>query len=268
MNPFLVACAVAMAVLAPLFSAGQDNVGIWQTYIVLQVDTPANVFVAGGENADNATRFDSLTFSNLSQFPLRLIGGEIKSFKNGPGDVTGAFLNYRIVEDGGTPGGYTEIALPWVEDLPNPGDQKWQSVADSIPLFDSLPVGTHQLEVYWRISSNQGDVYDDNGGNSYTVPLTVHPVAAPKTGAQLEATLSAFPNPSNELLSLSWKLSEPAQQVEVQLFDMAGRAVFQQALSNTSGATQLDAQLAAGQYQAVLLANGTQVATTRIVVSK
>ena len=52
MKAFAICSVLAMSMLAAQTGLAQDNVGIFQTYIVVQVDTPANVFYAGGENAD------------------------------------------------------------------------------------------------------------------------------------------------------------------------------------------------------------------------
>lgn len=252
---------IAVALCAAALVQAQDA-GIWQTYIVLQVDTPANQWYAGGENADGATEFDTLHLQNFNS--LKVVGGEVKSWKNNGGDVTGASMSFRLVPQGGS-GTYTEVNLPFFEDLPNQGDQKWQSVAEDYELADTLTAGVYKLETFWKITTSVGDRFDNNGGNNYKAMVTVWPTAVPQEAAPA-GELAALHSGAGNLM-FRWNTPQ-SMQAQLQLVDVNGRVVAQRKLVGQEGVQVLRNNLPAGVYMAVVqTANGQQL-VTKVAVAR
>lgn len=150
--------------------------GIWQDYIILNVNGAGDSYYAGGVNADGANAYTSVSLGNPTS--LILNGGEVKTYKNGSDDVFGARLFYRVYKDGTTPGSFTEMNLPWAADLGG-GDQKWQATSQGVDIMSlATSNGTWVLEVYWTAPYNFGTHIDDNGGSYYsnTFSITTLPV--------------------------------------------------------------------------------------------
>jgi hypothetical protein len=161
--------------------------GIFQTYAIVNVNNTGNQYRAGGANADNATAFSGNNFGTAAT-SIFLNGGEIKTFKNGSSDVTGAKLYYRVYPASASPtGAFVEVNLPFGQDLGG-GNQKWTATTAAINIAAGLTPGTYQLEVYWKITSNEGDVFDSNGGNNYKATFTITSSTLPVTLARFAAT--------------------------------------------------------------------------------
>ena len=239
----LLSCLV-FALLPNQHVVAQDA-GIFQTYVVLEVDTPGNIWLAGSENADGAEVFAGGTWQNVSA--LKIVGGEIKSWKNNGGDVTAASLHYRIVPSGTLAGDFTEVNLPFLEDLPNAGDQKWQTLTADIRLLDSLTPGTYDLELYWKIATNIGDIFDNNGGNNVLATFEVTSVSAPN-GKHAGASMQVYPNPASAVANVRWQLPETMQRGTIRVLDVMGALQYQQSITAREGSMQLPASLAAGMY--------------------
>ncbi len=175
----------ALAVLCGVQrSHGAANYGIYETYVILRLNGGANAFYDAGANTANPDfQGASLGTFNPSLNSLILNGGEVKTFKNGVGDVTGAFLDYRIWLTGNASGSFIERSLPFNANLGN-GDQRWQLTGDNINVLSGLSSGNYTMEVYFRASGNQGDVFDSRGGLNY------------------QATFSVVPEPTNVALSI------------------------------------------------------------------
>jgi hypothetical protein len=140
--------------------------GIYQTYAI--TSTGSNAYYAGGANSDGATSFNGLDLGDFtSSSTLTLNGGEIKSWKNSGGNVTGAKLYYRIYESSNATGSFTEVDLPYNSELGS-GNQKWTETAEGINILSGLTSTTnYTLEVYFKITTDTGDKYDNNSGNNF-----------------------------------------------------------------------------------------------------
>ncbi|MEM8601185.1 MAG: T9SS type A sorting domain-containing protein [Bacteroidota bacterium] len=190
MQRFLTAlCGALLLSAAPAFA---QQTGLFQTYAIID-QTGAGDFYAGGLNADNAPlSFSGTNFAEFSSSSVFLLdGGEVKTFKNGGGDVFGATLFYRVYETANGPGpiGFSEMDLPFNEDNVNgvSGDQKWQAVNQGVDLVAAcvaLPATDCTLEVFWRAETNLGDRFDNNGGANYTATFAVTPDAVFNYDAQ------------------------------------------------------------------------------------
>ena len=107
------------------------------------------------------------------------VGGEVKTFKNDGGNVTGAYLDYRIWLTGNESGSFIERSIPFNENDPFvAGNQKWQLTGDNINVLSGLANGNYTLEIYFRASGNQGDVFDNVGGANYEATFAVVPEPA------------------------------------------------------------------------------------------
>ncbi|OON70665.1 hypothetical protein B0919_01205 [Hymenobacter sp. CRA2] len=153
---------------------------MFQSYAVVNANGGGNSYLAGSKNADNAALLAGSNFGSFAAgSSLLLSGGEIKTYKNSGGDVTGAKLNYRVYRQDVAPGSlpaFTELDLPFSENLNGSGDQKWTNVNNAqgnnnpgpVNLLNGLNVrGRYVLEVYWRITTNLGDRFDSNFGNNF-----------------------------------------------------------------------------------------------------
>jgi hypothetical protein len=169
-----------LLLIAMFFLAGgiyAQQTGIFQSYIVLDVNNGGNQFLAGGINSDNAPSFGGSNFGTVTSLVLN--GGELKTFKNGGGDVFGGELNYRVYQQGNTPGAFNAVNLPFFQNLASPGDQVWQEVSLGTNLLAGLtPATTFVLEVYWRSPTNQGDNFDSNFSNNFTATFATAPASA------------------------------------------------------------------------------------------
>lgn len=167
-------------------NVGNGACGIYADFAVLKVN-------GGSQNwyqAQNGSAFPA-SLGNVTS--LTLTGGEVDTYKNGSGNILGAYLDYRIYS-GSPSGSFTEIALPHQADnYFGAGNQQWETAnipsttgvnIDVLSLNGGLTYGTtYTLEFYWRARANDGgtdfDWTDNQGGANYTMTLT--PVPEPIT---------------------------------------------------------------------------------------
>lgn len=160
-----------LAILSSFTSITWADTGIFESYVILNngsttyYDAQANTANPDFQNANLGT------FAAGSTFFLQ--GGEIKTWKNNGGDVTGGYLYYRVYVAGDTAPSFIEINLPFVENLPNAGDQKWANTVSNINLLNGLAAGNYILEVYFKATTNEGDKYSNNGGSNFIANFTV-----------------------------------------------------------------------------------------------
>lgn len=123
---------------------------------------------------------------------LLLSGGELLTWKNGGGDVTGASIGYNVHEASSSPGTFSEISLGWSNNGPftnaagssfsNYGDQKWAQIASTPDLLSGLAPGDYKLEVYFKATSNEGDRYDSRNSENYVASFAISaPIPEPGT---------------------------------------------------------------------------------------
>lgn len=156
-------------------SFGQET-GIYQTYAIIG-DGSTTTYYHGGINNGGTTPYSGHTFGTVTQLTLK--GGEIKSWKNGGGDVTGAKLYYRIYVSSPEPSplpNFTELDLPWSENgVDGNGDnQKWAKTDNTTDILSGLDASeSYTLEIYWKITSNVGDKFDYDSGSNFKSSFTV-----------------------------------------------------------------------------------------------
>ncbi len=174
---------------------GQDA-GIYQTYAIID-DGNTTTYYHGGINNGGTTPYSGHTFGTVTQLTLK--GGEIKSWKNGGGDVTGAKLYYRIYVSSPVPNplpSFTELDLPWAENgVDGNGDnQKWAKVDYTTNILSGLTASeTYTLEIYWKITSNVGDKLDNDSGSNFKSSFTVDSSLSMNT-LEKESSVLILPN--------------------------------------------------------------------------
>jgi hypothetical protein len=159
-------------------------------------------------NQISATPFQSNNFGSYFQNSgqLKLQGGEMKTWKNNPGNVCGVTLYYRIYPSLSAPSGaFSSITLPFFQNcsggsFPSGGpcggsDQKWQRPGNSNPLANidltTYAPDTYVLEIYYDIqgsnvsNSTCETTYSvNNSGANYISTFTiVTPPTASNTGS-------------------------------------------------------------------------------------
>jgi hypothetical protein len=179
-------------------------------------------------NPTCATVFNGSNFGTFNQNSngLEIRGGEIKTWKNGGGNVCSARMNYIVYPTGSRPGApaFNTINLPFKAGC-NAGtfadglgpcggnDQKWNTEsAGPFDLTDRAP-GDYTLEIYFDYTGDDNssslcrDIKYINNGNhptNYTATFTV--VASGGACTMLPIELSSFiANCSNEDVLISWK---------------------------------------------------------------
>ena len=117
---------------------------------------------------------------------MTITDAEGLTFKNGTSDVTGVRFNYSVVATGGAHS-YTEQAVGFTSNATfsdaagtsysSGGDQQWSNSTAWAPvnLLTGLGVGTYEIQVFMRGTSNEGDFFHSNGGINYTATFSVVP---------------------------------------------------------------------------------------------
>lgn len=163
--------ATALLTLLLVSTSWAQTADFFQDYIVVDRGS-GNEYLAGTRNPDSAPTFSSGLGSFTSSSTLVIRGGEVKSYKNSGGDVTGAALFYRVYKSGDAPGGYSSIALPYDSELGG-GDQKWDELAANVNLIPlTTSAGTWNVDVYWEVYTNLGTRTDGTAGSPVTTSYT------------------------------------------------------------------------------------------------
>ncbi len=159
-------------------SLGQSTIGIYESYVVLNINNSLNnTWFDLGANTSN----QDFQGANLGNFEpgvgsLILKGGQNKTFKCNGGDVTGGNLQYRVYFiSNNSPGNFNSIALGWASNDAGGcgGNQTWQSIANSINILSGLAAGDYYLEVYNDATGNPATVFANNGGSNFIATFRV-----------------------------------------------------------------------------------------------
>ena len=175
--------------------------GVFGSYLAIDPDGPgaatATWYGASQPGSNQLTAFNGL---NLGSFLLgstaTFAGGELLSWKNGGGNVTGGVLRWRV--DGGA---FQDIAINFTANstftdragntFTNAGDQRWASLSSTNTNFLSgVAAGAHTLQVYFTAFTNEGNRDSGSAASPFTPNLTVtSPVPEPARAALLLAGL-------------------------------------------------------------------------------
>lgn len=178
-------------------STTAQNAGIFSSYVILDVNATGNQYRYCTQNGDIVNQaFQGSSFGNVNSIFLK--GGQLKSFKNGGANVTGANIVYRVYKVGSTPDAFTTLSFNFGENYATPGDQRWEKNDYNINLASGLPSGSYTLEAYFYISTSISDKFDSNGGANYKATFNI-------TTATLPVTLTTFNAKANNFMAnLDW----------------------------------------------------------------
>ena len=155
--------------------------GIYESYAVLNINGAGNTFY----DMQAITGNTDLQGANLGTFTigagnsLVIAGGENKTFKCSPCDITNGNLWYRVWS-GSPSGSFTNVGLSFNSNLGTGcggNDQKWQTLSGSTNVLTGLPAGSYTLEVYSTADyagCGTGTHYSSNGGANYQATFTVN----------------------------------------------------------------------------------------------
>lgn len=154
--------------------------GVFESYGILKINASTNVYY----DMQATTGNPDLQGASLGTFDvsigntLTLVGGELKTFKNGLSDVFGAKYDYRVYKVGDTAPSFSEFDLGFNSNLGVGGDQKWDNTGANVNLLTGLSNGNYILEAFSYANTSDGTSYSNNGGGNYTATFSVVPEPA------------------------------------------------------------------------------------------
>ena len=158
--------------------------GIYESYINFKSGNTTSFYNLNGSPVSTLPNFNGL---NLGSFcpnaSLIISGGENKTYKCPANDVVNGKLFYRIYPGTTASGSFTEINLPFKENIDgaqcnNGQNQIWQSLTNTTNILTGLTPGTYTIEVYSQADYNSngicpGSHFSSNGGANYKASFTV-----------------------------------------------------------------------------------------------
>ncbi len=159
--------------------ANPVNSGIFESYAVVNGSWYDLQAATGNPDFNGA----NLGTFNSASGSLIVNGGQNKTYKCPPDDITGGAIYYRVYPQGSPSGSFTPVNFNWASNDPGalcPGgqNQTWQNTGNSTPnLITGLPDGTYSLEVYnqanYTGACGSGIHYSSNGGANYIANFQV-----------------------------------------------------------------------------------------------
>jgi hypothetical protein len=161
----------ASAVFFSCIATAKAGLGIFDDFAEVngvtyegQYDLTGNPKMSGGVSLGTVS---SLIFN----------GGEVKTYKNGSDNVTGADIWYRVwATSGGPSGSFSATVLNFGFNITggNPGDQDWNNYNANINVLSGLTSGNYTLDMYYEIYGT-GSPTDNNRGSDYLFTFSVVP---------------------------------------------------------------------------------------------
>lgn len=189
------------AALLSLAGTAFADAGTWGSFVGIDAD---------GAGAGATQWYDSPAWgtsllpdyqsANLGSFvqgsTAWLSGGDLFIWKNYPSDVTVARMYWAV--DGGA---YTEVTFGFGSNQPLtvPGtasttgggsDQSWRNTAINANFLAGLTPGSHQLQVYFKALTNEGDRFSGSAASPFSANFEVTAVPEPTTTALMLAGLA------------------------------------------------------------------------------
>ena len=165
-----------------IFSCGYSASGVFDNAIKIQKNGGAETQyyfgircpdMSGGCVGSNSST--SANFSGASQgtgvTSLKITWAELRTYKNGGSDVTGANLFYRVYKSGDNPG-FTTEGISFGANIGGGGDQRWTETLN-IEIITGLVANTsYTLEIYSNAESSDGTHWNTNSGNNFKLTFT------------------------------------------------------------------------------------------------
>ena len=184
--------------------------GIYESYAVLNINGAGNTFY----DMQAITGNTDLQGANLGTFTigagnsLVIAGGENKTFKCSPCDITNGNLWYRVWS-GSPSGSFSNVGLAYNSNLGTGcggNDQKWQTLSGSTNVLTGLPAGSYTLEVYSTADyagCGTGTHYSSNGGANYQATFTINCPVITVSESHVDATCVGGSNNGSIDISVS-----------------------------------------------------------------
>jgi len=160
--------------------------GIYESYAILSINGGANAYY----DMQATTGNPDFQGANLGSFnasnSLTLKGGENKTFKCSPCDITNGSLWYRVYPTSTPSGSFNQISYFFGANLGTGcggNDQRWDATGSSVNLLSGLSPGNYTLEVYSTADyqgCGTGTHYSSNSGSNYKATFNY---CGPSTGA-------------------------------------------------------------------------------------
>lgn len=170
----------ALAAALPTWAA----TGTWASFVGIDADGAGSAatqwYDSGAFQANELTDFANANLGSFAQGSSAwLSAGDLFTFKNNGGNVTGATMYWRVDN-----GAYTAVQLNWNSNAPlqipsttatigGNGDQSWNNTSINADFLQGLTAGNHQLQVYFMGSSNQGDIFAGSEATPMSANFTV-----------------------------------------------------------------------------------------------
>ena len=188
-NLFATLVLLVAVLLAPLSVSAA--VGTFGSYIGID-DGSGNAWHGGNQPGPNT--LDSFHGKWLGDYTIGdtmlISGAELLTWKNGGGDVTGAKIHFSIYETTAAPVTWNTTDINWSANSPfndaagnnfvGGGDQKWSNISATPDVLYGVGNGLYHLAVYLEASTNEGALYDNNGGGNYVASFRVGPAISPE----------------------------------------------------------------------------------------
>ena len=195
-------CATSVLMVAVLLAplSVDASTGTFGSYIGID-DGSGSGNVWYGGNQPGPTSLEAFNGKWLGDYTIgdvmNLSGAELLTWKNGGGDVTGAMIHFSIYETTAAPVTWNTTTINFSNNAPfndaagnnftNTGDQKWAAITATPDILYGVGNGLYDLAVYFEATSNEGTLYDNNGGNNYVAQFRVGP--GPPPGSPEPSTL-------------------------------------------------------------------------------
>ncbi|MDD4150779.1 MAG: hypothetical protein PHE33_12210, partial [Bacteroidales bacterium] len=124
--------------------------------------------------------FDGHDFGSFnSTMSLYFKTGQVFTWQDASGEIVSAAINYRLFEQGETPGAFVNVNLPFFSEWAsgeNTDKLWWNDSPDEIDinLLEGVEDGTYYLEVYYEAETGGGaTLYSNNAGANYIASFTL-----------------------------------------------------------------------------------------------
>ena len=219
-----------LTVLSLGFLNAQDA-GIFESYAILNVNNGGNTYYDLQATTGN-TDFNGLdlgAFNSATQ-SIVFVGGEMKTWKNSGGNVTGGNIRYVVYPTASPSSSFSSISYSWISDLGN-GDQKWGDSSGTTNILAGLPIGNYTIEVYTDADTNVGTKYSSNGSANYKATFTV-------SSSLAVGDINKSKTPS--FFSEGKLYTSQKGNLDVQVYDFSGKLVKKFNANNVSSGLELN----------------------------
>ena len=190
MRKLFIRCILTVALVTLIVPVALAGTGIFGSYVGIDTGGGNTWYGASQPGPAMLTGFDGEDLGDFTVGDSMLIsGGEILTWKSGGGDVTGTNIFFAVHVVGTQANNFGGATINFTSDIPfndaagnsfsNFGDQKWADIQATPDVLSGVGTGDYSLSVYFTATTNEGTVYDNNGGNNYVANFSVTGVPEP-----------------------------------------------------------------------------------------